>query len=95
MEAISTAVTLAWPLLFNGAKFGNGGGYRQTTVVSVIYEGRESVPLEATELKELSFPSQSAALDWMSLAKETLPNATPLTPEERVSINEFFWSHFK
>jgi hypothetical protein len=95
METISTAVTLALPLLFTGAKFGNGGGYRQTTAISVIYEGRESVPLAATELKELSFPSQSAALDWMSLAKETLPNATPLTPEERVSINEFFWSHFK
>jgi hypothetical protein len=93
MEAISTAVTLAWPLLFNGAKFGNGGEYRQTTVASVIYEGRESVPLEATELMELSL-SQSAALDWMSLAKEALPNAMPLT-EERVSINEFFWSHFK
>jgi hypothetical protein len=91
MKAISTAVTSAWPLLFNDAKCGNGGGYRQTTVVSFIYEGRESVPVEATELKELSLlPSQSAALDWMLLAKEGLPNATPLTPEERVSINEFF-----
>lgn len=95
MEAISTAVTLACPLLFNGANFGDGGGYRQTTVISVIYEGRESLPLEAMELEELSLPSQSAALDWMMLAKDTLPNATPLTPEERVSINEFFWSHFK
>ena len=47
------------------------------------------------QLMELSLPSQSAALDWMSLAKEALPNAMPLTPEERVSINEFFWSHFK
>jgi hypothetical protein len=26
----------------------------------------------------------------MRLAKEALPNATPLTPEERVSINEFW-----
>jgi hypothetical protein len=39
--------------------------------------------------------NQSTPLDLMRLAKETLPNATPLTPEERVSINEFFWSHFK
>jgi hypothetical protein len=38
---------------------------------------------------------QGTARDFMRLAKETLPNATPLTPEERVSINEFFWSHFK
>jgi hypothetical protein len=95
MEAISTAVTLAWPLLFNRANFENGGGYRQTTVMSVIYEGRESMPLEATELEEVSFPSETAALDWIALGKETLPHATPLTPEERVSINEFFWSHFK
>jgi hypothetical protein len=29
------------------------------------------------------------------LAKEVLPSATPLTPEERISINEYFWSHFK
>jgi hypothetical protein len=41
------------------------------------------------------FANQSTSLDLMRLAKETLPNATPLTPEERVSINEFFWSHFK
>ena len=41
------------------------------------------------------FANQSTSLDLMRLAKETLPNATPLTPEERVSINECFWSHFK
>jgi hypothetical protein len=41
------------------------------------------------------FAKQSTPLDLTRLAKETLPNATPLTPEERASINEFFWSHFK
>jgi len=41
------------------------------------------------------FANQRTPLDLMRLAKETLPNATPLTPEERVSINEVFWSHFK
>jgi len=96
MDTISTAVTaLALPLLIIPANFGNGQGYRQTTVTSVVYRGVESLPLEATELEALSFPTQSAALDWMMLAKEALPNTTPLTPEERVSINEFFWSHFK
>ena len=29
------------------------------------------------------FANQSTPLDLMRLAKETLPNATPLTPEER------------
>jgi hypothetical protein len=41
------------------------------------------------------FPNQSTPLDLMRLAKETLPIATPLTPEKRVSINEFFLSDFK
>jgi len=40
------------------------------------------------------FANQNTPLDLMRLDKETLPNATLLTPEERVSINEF-WSHFK
>jgi hypothetical protein len=30
--------------------------------------------------------NQSTRLDLMRLAKETLPNATPLTPQDRVSI---------
>ncbi len=41
------------------------------------------------------FANRSTPLDLMRLTKETLPNATLITPEERVSINEFFWSHFK
>jgi len=41
------------------------------------------------------FTNQSTSLDLMRLATEALPNATPLTPEERVSVNEFFWFHFK
>lgn len=95
MEPLSTAVTLAWPLLFTPAHFGNGSGYRQSTAISVVYEGRESLPLKAMDLNALSIESHSAALDWMLLAKETLPNVTPLTSEERGSINEFFWSHFR
>jgi hypothetical protein len=38
------------------------------------------------------FANQSTPLDLMRLTKGTLPKATPLTPEERVSINEFFGS---
>lgn len=44
---------------------------------------------------EGGFPVQGTALDWVMLAKEGLPNATPLTPEERSSINEYFWSQFE
>ena len=95
MEPISTAVTLAWPLLFTPAQFGNGSGYRQSTAMSVVYEGREVLPLKASELEALSIESHSAALDWMLLAKEALPNVSPLSSEERSSIDDFFWSHFK
>jgi hypothetical protein len=41
------------------------------------------------------FANQSTPLDLMRLAKGTLLNATPLKPEERVSINESLWCHFK
>jgi len=96
MDPISTtAATLVLPLLIHLADFSNGDGYRQTTASSVVYRGQKSMPLRATELDELSFSSQNAALEWMMLAKDALPDATPLTPDERVSINEFFWSHFK
>jgi hypothetical protein len=95
MEPISTVITLAWPLLFIPAQFGNGSGYRQSTATSVVYEGCEILPLKASELEALSIESHTAALDWISLAKEALPNVTPLTSEERSSINEFFWAHFK
>ena len=38
------------------------------------------------------FANQSTPLDLMRSPRETLPNATRLKPEERVSINEFFGS---
>jgi hypothetical protein len=96
MDPLSPAViSLAWPLFVNRVSVGTGRSYAQTTITSVTYKGVESLPLEATGLEILSVPTQSAALDWMMLAKEALPGASPLTPDERLSINEFFWSHFK
>lgn len=44
---------------------------------------------------EGGFLIQRTALEWVMLAKGALPNATPLASEERISINEYFWSHFK
>jgi hypothetical protein len=40
------------------------------------------------------FANQSTPRDLMRLAKETLPNATPLAPEEGFVSMNFFWSHF-
>ena len=42
---------------------------------------------------ERSSPHETA-LDWLSLSREVLPEAHPMTADERTSINEFFWSHF-
>jgi hypothetical protein len=61
---------------------------RLSRIVKDLREQRESI-------YGWRFAKQSTPLDLMRLVKETLPNATPLTPEERVSTNEFFWSHFK
>ena len=55
----------------------------------------KDLPAQRESIYVRRFATQSTPLGLMRLAKETLPNATPLTPEERVSINEFFWSHFK
>jgi len=30
------------------------------------------------------------AVAWLDLSKEVLPDCKPMTPEERVAINEFF-----
>ena len=38
------------------------------------------------------FADQSTPFDLMRLAKETLPDAMSLTPEDRISINEFLVS---
>ncbi len=42
-------------------------------ITPFVYEGREILPLKASELEALSIESHSAALDWMLLAKEALP----------------------
>lgn len=89
------AINIAVPLLISAANFPNGRGFRQTTAASITYEGHQALPTEATELDKLETHPHADALDWMSLAREVLPNAKPLTSEERSSINEFFWSHFK
>jgi len=95
MGKLSPVTVACWRLFLSAPHFANGKSYRQTTAASVVYEGRESTPVEATELDELSSSNLSGGLDWMLLAKQALPNAVPLTPDERASINEFFWSHFQ
>jgi hypothetical protein len=56
----------------------------------------EDLRAELESIYGTPFPNQSTSLDWMRLAKEALPNATPLTPEERVFYQmNCFGPHFK
>jgi hypothetical protein len=62
------------------------------TAVSILIDGSSQQPtatFTAVESDSVDF-----AMDWLGLSTDVLPNAEPLTPDERSSINEFFWSHF-
>jgi hypothetical protein len=69
--------------------------YRPPTAASVTYELRQEFPTGFLDFSQEVEPKHSNALDWISLGREVLPNATPLTAEERASVNEFFWAHFE
>jgi hypothetical protein len=60
--------------------------------VSIVIDGSGQQPTATFAAVETD--SAYSALDWLDLSKAVLPDAKPLTPDERSSINEFFWSHF-
>ena len=62
--------------------------------MSLMYEVRQQVPTSVLDFSMEVEPQHSSALDWVSLGREVLPNSSPLTVEERASVNAFFWSHF-
>jgi hypothetical protein len=65
------------------------------TATTIELGGVEHLPTATFGVEDRLEPGHRVALDWLAFSKEVLPNALPLTPEERSSINEFFWSHFK
>jgi hypothetical protein len=67
--------------------------FQSPTAVSILVEAREQQPTAVFKAAPVD-PSYLSALDWLELSKVVLPDARPLTAEERSSINEFFWSHF-
>jgi hypothetical protein len=81
------------PSMVLGYLFANILGYGTATTIEL--GGVEQLPTATFEVEDRLEPSHRVALDWLAFTKEVLPNARPLTPEERSSINEFFWSHFK
>ena len=88
-----SAITVA--VMLDLAGHAKGECYRPGTATSIIYKGQKQFPTDTFDLSLKVDPEHIAALDWVSLGKEVLPDAKPLTAEERASVNEFFWSHFK
>jgi hypothetical protein len=85
--------TLAIPLCF--APYSQAKRFEAGTAASIKIESMEQQPTMTFAVEVEKFPARDSALDWLSLSREVLPNAQPMTTEERSSINEFFWSHFQ
>ena len=66
--------------------------FTSPTAVSILIDSSSQQP--TAMFATLETDSIHFALDWLDLSRHVLPNAEPLTPDERSSINEFFWSHF-
>ena len=69
-------------------------GFEVGTAASIRTESREQQPTMTFAVDAESYAPHENALDWLSLSREALPDARPMTADERSSINEFFLSHF-
>ena len=79
------------PMILN-LGYAHANTFRVPTAVSIVIDGSTQQPTATFAAVESD--SIHTALDWLDLSNHVLPNAKPLTPDERSSINEFFWSHF-
>jgi hypothetical protein len=68
-------------------------GHGTATTISI--GGVEQRPTATFDLEAQIKSDHGLALDWLAFSKAVLPSARPLTPDERASVNEFFWSHFE
>ncbi|MBA3754517.1 MAG: hypothetical protein H0X01_10365 [Nitrospira sp.] len=86
-----TIQAIAVPVLLNLA-YVQPMTFDRTTAMSIVIEGSEQRPTAMFNSQQAT--SATMPLDWLEFAISTLPNAQPLTPAERSSVNEFFWSQF-
>lgn len=86
--------TLAIPLYVNLAPYNQEKRFEVGTAASIRTESREQQPTMTFAVDAESSSPHETALDWLSLSREALPDARPMTANERSSINEFFLSHF-
>ena len=79
------------PIVLNLA-YVHANTFTSPTAVSIIIDGSGQQP--TSTFTHLIVDPTQLALDWLDLSRHVLPNAEPLTSDERASINDFFWSHF-
>lgn len=91
---IPTLAVTCVPLYASLASYGQAKRFEVGTAASIKIESHELQPTMTFAVGAEKISSHEAALDWMSLSSEVLPDARPMTADERSSINEFFWSHF-
>lgn len=92
-RSANPAALVALPILI--LSYTNIGSFAQTTPASLVYNAAGKVPIESVRFQSGEASGEVAPIGWISLARTILPDARSLTPEERSSINEFFWSHFE
>ena len=63
------------------------------TAVSLFLEACEHRSTAVFNAQQTN--SAATALAWLAFAADALPNAQPLSCEERASVSAFFWSHFQ
>jgi hypothetical protein len=92
--AIPTLAVTCVPFYASLTPYGQAMRFEVGTAASIKIESRELQPTMTFAVSAEKISSHETTLDWMSLSSEVLPDARPMTPDERSSINEFFWSHF-
>ena len=86
--------TLAIPLYVGLAPYSQAKRFEAGTAASIRTESREEQPTMTFAVDVATGSTHESALDWLALSREVLPDAGPMTANERSSINDFFWSHF-
>ncbi len=92
--SIPTLVVTCVPLYASLAPYGQAKRFEAGTAASIKIESREEQPTMTFAVEAAKTSPHESALDWLSLSQEVLPEARPMTADERSSINDFFWSHF-
>lgn len=95
LSATATAA-LVVPLTFGAPVLQGGRCIEPTNAVSVEFTTQERYPVQAISIvapaDEKGMIEDS--MEWLALGQAVIPDARPMTPEERSAVNEFFWSQF-